>query len=273
MWQCLPKEQLFCLMSSFSIIEASALIAGHPPSDWRENVDWNHGPDGTFYLENASDHEKTVFDVAVSSITHDIEIGELNAVIKTNSYMQLFKTDTQENWQAKATLDVFQTRIRRDDLVNWLKSRHCYPDFFFNNSNTPEHLKRDNYYAPKLASLMEAWKETKQAHAESRLNGTVKQHAEKWLKENAKTYGIDSLKNFNELAAVVNFEPDGGRKPTSEKDKPTPSNLNDEYYMKNNDEKINIQNDLIIQKNDLPDNPYNSFNFKSTVNSDDDIPF
>ena len=178
MWQCLPKEQLFSLMSSFSIIEASALIAGHPPSDIRENTDWNNNPDGTFYLASADEHEKTVFDFALSSIIHDVELGELNAIIKTSFAIQLFKNDTQEDWKAKAALDIYQTRIKRDDLINWLGSRHCYPDFFFNNDNNPEHLKRDSYYAPKLAALIEAWKETKQAHLENRLEGTVKQYTE-----------------------------------------------------------------------------------------------
>ncbi len=273
MWQCLPKEQVFCLMSSFSIIEASALIAGHPPSDWRENTDWNNEFDGTYSLANASDHEKTVFDVAMSRITHDVEIGELKAIIKTNSSMQLFKTDTQEAWQAKAVLDIFQTRIKRDDLVNWLKKRHCYPDFFFNNDNTSEHLKRDNYYAPKLAALMEAWKETKQAHIDNRLNGTVKQHAEKWLEENAKIYGIDSLKNFKDLAAVVNFEPDGGRKPTLDKDKPTHTIFNDDTNTNGDDGKTTIENSMVMQKIDLPNNPYLFTQSKTPASLEDDLPF
>ena len=273
MWQCLPKEQLFSLMSSFSIIEASALIAGHPPSDIRENTDWNNDPDGTFYLSNADDHERTVFDFALSSIIHDVEIGELNAIIKTTFAIQLYKTDTQEEWNAKAALDIFQTRIQRDDLINWLGNRHCYPDFFFNNDNTPEHLKRDSYYAPKLAALIEAWKETKQAHLEDRLEGTVKQHTENWLKEHARIYGVDNLKNFNELASVVNFEPDGGRKPTLGKGKPTPTNSADDGDTKSHGGKTTIHSELFIQKNDLysNSNPFNQS--KSQVETDDDLPF
>ncbi|MGL2992311.1 hypothetical protein ACSVHR_19510 [Acinetobacter nosocomialis] len=57
MWQCLPKEQVFGLMSSFSIVEASALIAGHPPSNCAENTDWNGNPDGTYYLAKALLHK------------------------------------------------------------------------------------------------------------------------------------------------------------------------------------------------------------------------
>lgn len=42
---------------------------------------------------------------------------------------QLYKSDTQDDWQAKAILSIFQTRIKRNDLVKWLADRHCYPDF------------------------------------------------------------------------------------------------------------------------------------------------
>lgn len=279
MWQCLPKEQIFGLMSSFSIVEASALIAGHAPSDYVENLDWDGAPEGTFQLVNATDHEKIVFDAAISSIRHDIEVGELKAIIRTETITQLYKTDTQADWQAKAMLSIFHTRIRRNDLVKWLEDRHCYPDFFFNNKDQPLYLIQNNnpQYSPKLCAVIHAWEATKEAEENNNLDGlSVKKYAANWLENNAPKYGVEGVTNYDDMAAIVNWNTKGGRvseKPTPIKHEPIPILDTSETTLDSSEAKPKIIDDLVRQKKDLESNPYikNTHNVKDSL--DDDLPF
>ncbi|MDC4312840.1 hypothetical protein J7D37_04270 [Acinetobacter baumannii] len=279
MWQCLPKEQVFGLMSSFSIVEASALIAGHPPSSCAENTDWNGNPDGTYYLANASEHEKIVFDAALSSITHDIEIGELKAIIKTEAMTQLYKSDTQDDWQAKAILSIFQTRIKRNDLVKWLADRHCYPDFFFSNKNEPPYLIQNNnpQYSPKLCAVIHAWEATKEAEENNNLDGmSVKKYASNWLENNAQKYGVEGVTNYDDMAAIVNWNTKGGRvseKPTLTKDEPTPILEKGKIALSDDDVNSAVIDTLLIEKTDLVENPYKINSNKPIASLDDDLPF
>lgn len=279
MWQCLPKEQVFGLMSSFSIVEASTLIAGHPPSDWVANNDWNGEPDGTYSLANATEHERIVFDAALSSITHDIEIGELKAIIKTEETMQLYKSDTNADWQAKAVLSIFHTRIKRHDLVKWLADRHCYPDFFFSNKNEPLYLIQNNnpQYSPKLCAVIHAWEATKVAEENNSLDGlSVKKYASNWLENNAQKYGVEGVTNYDDMAAIINWNTKGGRvseKASLIKGEPTPMLETGKSTLNNEDVDSTIIDALLIRKTDLKDDPYNTNGNTIASSMDDDLPF
>lgn len=283
-WECLPKEQLFSLMDSFSIVEAAALVAGCPPSSVVPEYDYNGNPCGEpCILDNATDYQKSVFDLALKSMVGAIEGGRLKALIKTTPVMQLYKTDSDEAWQAKYFISPNETRVERDELIRWFSSRQCYPDFFFNCKNTPEYLIKDGnpQYAPKLCAIVHAWEATRQAEITNTLGGlSVKQYASDWFKENAEKYGVIGVTNYDDMASILNWATNGGR-PTIDK-----HNLkNDKLTLRNNkpqvladslinskDEyttKVSINKDVVINKSDLKANPFQVYG-KAL---DDDLPF
>lgn len=276
MWQCLPKDQIFSLMDSFSIIEASALIAGRAPSDVVPEYDFNGNPcSEPCILSNANDEQRIVFDLALKSIVGAVEAGRLKAIIKTNSIMQLYKTDHDAEWQAKYTLSPNETRIERNELLRWLNSRQCYPDFFFNHKNTPLYLVQDDnrQYAPKLCAIVHAWEATKEAEDADALDGqSIKQFAISWLKIHAKQYGVDST-DFETMAQIMNWGTMGGRpsrdKPTLSNSEPTPK-LKNQFI--NNDmpsENSEVISELHINKNDLEERSMHKY--RKAL--DDDLPF
>lgn len=274
-WECLSRDQLFSLMSTFSIVEASALIAGHPPSSYKEQYEDTYGKHTFKGLTNPEENEQTVFDVALQSITSAIEIGELKALIKIEPHMQLYKTDTEEQWQAKAMISIEETRIKRDDLLQWLANRKCYPSFFFNDETIPKYLIREDnpQYSPKLCALVHVWEATKKAEDNEELGSmTIKQFASNWLEENAYHFGVDGVSNYDDMAAMINWNTKGGRvsdKANLEKTKPILPKKSDPIKISTIDEKIALNSDLVIQKNDLKDSPY-AFNSSAM---DDELPF
>lgn len=275
-WECLPMNQLFSLMDSFSIMEASALIAGKSPDSIVPEYDMNGNPcSEPCILDNASDYEKTVFRMAVNSITHAIEIGQLKALIKTRATTQLYKTDLAKDWEVKYFLSPNETRIERNELMKWLSSRNCYPDFFFNNSNTPMYLIPENnpQYSPKLCAIVHAWEATKEAEENNQLGGaSVKQYASNWLDKNAPKYGVEGVSNYDDMAAIINWNTKGGRvsdKATHKNIKPSLPISNNIAFKSEGDNQNNVIDSLVIEKNDLEGNPYSY----SSIRNDDDLPF
>lgn len=275
-WDCLPMNQLFGLMDSFSIIEASALIAGKAPDDVIPEYDCNGNQISEPYiLANATDDQKTVFNMALNGIVSSIESGRLKALIKTTALTQLYKTDIESDWNAKYILSKNETRINREELVRWLDSRNCYPDFFFKNKNKPLYLIQDKnpQYSPKLCAIIYAWEATKEAEQNNHLGGvSVKKFASSWLGKHAPEYGVEGVTNYDDMASIVNWNTKGGRLA----DKPTPMNtiprlsMNTEDRGSNhNDENMLMVDSLVIDKCDLKPNHYH-INGNSL---DDDLPF
>lgn len=264
-WKCLPKDQIFALMDSFSIIEAAALIAGHPPSNCRFD---DYNGEEYVYLSSASEEEKATFDLARSSIRRAIEHSGLEATIKTSYHQVLYKEDFDDAWKAVAAIDEKHTTIDRDDLVGWLAARGCYPEFFF-----PERLQQDYlnpehpHYSPKLAAVVAAWQATSEAALNHQLDGkTVKQFGIDWLKQHAATYGVknnsDTDTAFKDMTTIMNWDTTGGR-PSS---KPIPP-LN-EKEGKHNEliKKRSIDSGLLVNREDLLSRP-------NSQDLEDDLPF
>lgn len=275
-WDCLPMSQLFGLMDSFSIIEASALIAGKAPDDVQPEYDINGNPYGEPYiLTNASEDQKTVYTMALNRITRAIESGTLKALIQTTATTQLYKTDVDSEWKAKYFLSPSETRINRDDLVRWLDSRSCYPSFFFNNSNEPLYLVQQNnpQYSPKLCAIVHAWEVTKEAEETNQLNGlSVKQFASIWLEQNAYKYGVEGVTNFDDMASIINWNTKGGRisdKPSVKSKEPSLPIGDRNKDVTQDNRHHTIIDSLVIEKNDLKTNPYR---FSSNM-GDSDLPF
>ena len=215
-WKCLDQSQIFALMDSFSIIEAAALIAGHPPSNYMYNDHME-----SWYLDNASHNELTVFELAKSSLERAIITGKLTAFI-IGKPVRAWAYEDEKEWKLMAEVDMFKTSVHRDDLIHWLKDRGCYPDFFF-----PEHEVKDfmnqshEHYSPKLAATVAAWEAANQAKQNNPTEGktiegkTVKAWATTWLQRHAEDYGVSNDKDtktaFEQMAGIMNWETTGGR--------------------------------------------------------------
>lgn len=264
-WKCLPHDQIFALMDSFSIIDAAALIAGHPPSNCRFE---DYNGEEYVYLSSASDEEKATFDLARSSIRRAIEHGGLQATIKTSYRQVLYKEDFEAAWQAVADIDDRHTTIDRDDLVKWLSARGCYPEFFFPERFQQEYLNPEHqHYSPKLAAVVAAWQATSEAALNHQLEGkTVKQFGVDWLKQHAAEYGVknnsDTDTAFKDMTTIMNWDTTGGR-PSS---KPIPP-LN-EKEGKHNEliKKRSIDSGLLVKLEDLSSRP-------NSQDLEDDLPF
>ena len=205
-------------MDSFSIVEAAALIAGHPPSSYK----YNEGYNGEFiwYLDGTAE-EQEVFDMAKSSIKRAVESDKLPArVIGNPSRTWAYKDE--EDWKLMADLNEFETSIDREDLINWLKDRGCYPDFFFPENEVMDFMNPDHeHYSPKLAATVAAWEAANQAKQNRPAEGknidgkTVKAWAIEWLQENAARYRVlndkETITAFDQMAGIMNWETTGGR--------------------------------------------------------------
>jgi hypothetical protein len=126
--------------------------------------------------------------------------------------IELMEPDFNENlicWR--------RTVIQIEDLKAYLKKRNFIDGFFSQNMTTIEHYLdvSNEFYAPKLGAAVAAWKAVA---ADSTLtNGkTPKQAIDKWLRENAKNYGLtkdDGNPNesaIEEISKICNWNMMGG---------------------------------------------------------------
>lgn len=119
-------------------------------------------------------------------------------------------------------MNIYDTKIEVDSLINWLKSRGQTKGFFFGGGGSLEpYLDSENErYSPKLAAAVKAWL----AVGETPTARPPKQQIIKWLSENAVHFGltdeegkpIDSA--IESIATIANWAPKGG----APKTKPEP---------------------------------------------------
>jgi hypothetical protein len=118
-----------------------------------------------------------------------------------------------------------------DDLKVWLQEQNLFPKFFFpEKSASANERKQSEYpdyldifhpnYSAKLAAAVEAW-EYITKHPEAKGKRSVKKALEKWLRENAASYGL-TLPNgrvnetaIEEVSKVANWATHGGAPKTS----------------------------------------------------------
>jgi hypothetical protein len=114
--------------------------------------------------------------------------------------------------------DWFQTTLNVENLKAWLVTKGDRPDFFFPEERAfgfqdPSHPR----YSSKLAAAVAAWDGVESAAP----NKSVKQTIERWLRENAASFGlVDDNGNplsdvISELAKVVNWNTKGGAPKTA----------------------------------------------------------
>lgn len=105
---------------------------------------------------------------------------------------------------------------------------------------------------------------------------SVKKYASNWLENNAQKYGVEGVTNYDDMAAIVNWNTKGGRvseKPTLTKDEPTPILEKGKIALSDDDVNSAVIDTLLIEKTDLVENPYKINSNKPIASLDDDLPF
>lgn len=117
--------------------------------------------------------------------------------------------------------------VHVDDLQNWMRRIGLHDSFFRPPKQAPDiENPFGDFYAPKLAAAIAAWKAVT---ADPRLlrGKSPKKAIEAWLRENAAHYdllnkdGSPNATGIEEIAKVANWKPAGGAPATPEPDEPT----------------------------------------------------
>jgi len=96
------------------------------------------------------------------------------------------------------------------------------------------------------------------------------------LERNAQNYGVEGVTNYDDMAAIVNWNPKGGRvadKPSLTKDELPPTLEADQTTLKDGGENSTIVDSLLIRKSDLDENIYKINSNRTSPSLDDDLPF
>ena len=229
---------LWAMHDAYTVGEAARLHYGVDPTD----NEWDND-----FAGNTDDEAHRQVGIISSAITRAITSGKLKARI---AYPWQWVEDNSFGWDDErlATYspasfqleederspdadglytgciirrdpDWNRTTIDREDLREWLRSRGITDGFFFSEAERkgePEYLNpKHSHYAPKLAALVAAW-EYVNANPDYAHAKTTKQKIEKWLNENAATYGLtddDGMprkSQIGELSAIANWDTRGG---------------------------------------------------------------
>jgi hypothetical protein len=127
--------------------------------------------------------------------------------------LPLYDRDGEQYGYIEGSIDYEASQVDVESLKQWLKSRGVKTGFFFPDiSDAPDYLDPSNpRYAPKLAAAVHAWQAVTEPGKKS-----AKQALEKWLRENAASYGlVDDDGNpinqaIEECSKVANWNAAGG---------------------------------------------------------------
>jgi len=196
------------LCDHVSIFQAIMLILGYDPSDnHSSNIGYNNAPKPEGYAPLRT------------ALVNAVKSNQIEGIISTehNAHVALYE---QEQY-----IDIDDTVISVESLKNFLKEKGLTECFFFPEGEIfEEYLDKNNpFFAPKLSAAVEAWKAIT-TNPDLQKGKTPKQALEKWLRENAKKYGLtkdDGTPNetgIQEICKIANWKPEGGASKT-----PTPS--------------------------------------------------
>lgn len=181
----LNVHQVVLLMAGYDPVE----YIRHFPQDWPEDV-------------------KQDIEPFLAAITNGVLEGRIRATIA-------YRNDAID------VVDWTETRIDLESFRDWLGSRN-FRDDFFALAGTPVDpvLDTENeYYAPKLAAAVRAWKEVT-SDPDILIGKTPKKALEIWLKKNGAEYGLlddegNPIKQaLTDICKVANWRPEGGASPT-----------------------------------------------------------
>lgn len=202
------------LCDHLSIFQSIMLILGYDPEN-----------QSSYDVEN-SKKEKIPqgYGALKTALTNAVMIDSISNNIAYKQY------DHRHNALDTPEIDIDQTILYVSSLRDYLNDKGFKEGFFFPEGNiSEEYLDSQNqYYAPKLAAAVNAWKAV--THDPSLLNGkTPKQAMQKWLRENATRYGLTSddgklnETGIEEICKVANWQTGGGAAKTPT----TPTQVND----------------------------------------------
>jgi hypothetical protein len=204
------------LCEELSIIQAALLITGHDPS-----VDHAYVEDWT--LEN----RPTGYEAVKTALIHAVHSKRLNAIVRHDARLRGYMEEADSEHQTtsyegiayifKVEPDWSSTIIKVDDLIKWLAGRGFRDGFFFPAvEKYPDYLnQQSNFYTPKLAAAIEAWKAVSE-NPDAKAGRSIKQALTKWLRINASRFGLykdDGTPNeqgIEEIAKIANWETKGG---------------------------------------------------------------
>ena len=229
----MEKIDYWRFAEEFTVVQATLLILGRDPSGLDD------------YFENSAEGFRPSGYTAISTaLRRDVRKKRIPAEIVFHTF-----TDEFENEIDTSNIDWNQTLLSVETIKNWLKRKN-FEDVFFLKSSKPKEgfLDKDHeYYAPKLAAAVSAWK-TVTSNQELLEGKSPKQAIDKWLRENAKEYkltkddGNPNQSAIEEISKIANWNPSGGavKTPTRvKKNPPTPSEpINSNTYKFETNEEI-----------------------------------
>jgi hypothetical protein len=124
-------------------------------------------------------------------------------------------------------IDYELSLVHVDDLQDWMRRINLHDSFFRPAKQAPDiEYPLGDFYAPKLAAAIAAWKAVT---ADPRLlrGKSPKKALEAWLRENAARYdllnkdGSPNATGIEEIAKVANWKRTGGAPATPESDEPS----------------------------------------------------
>ena len=223
------------LADELSVIDAAILITGNDPSERESKGD---GFDSPFHEEQRTSYDG--FEAVFKAIKNAILSNRIAAVAvypvdegDTSTYnpvkrplsvalrkgTKLFQGKSLNFYGHDALVflqvdpDWSKTTIEVAHLVNWLRSRGVYPDFFFPRGDPESFLNRENErYSAKLACAVAAWK----AVTAPARNKSPKQSLEDWVTAHGVQFGLGNDEGIvpqnakDEIAKVANWQPKGG---------------------------------------------------------------
>ncbi len=207
----LTDFEVYKLLDSLTLLDASCLIVGASPNEIRDSADNTNDFDALdrFFLNNqtkAAEH----FPLVLKALIRSIELDKIQS-----SRLSFYNSNAGYGYNANENrtqiINPLTTYIEKPELIEWLKQRGVYPDALFPMEPDNEILNQDHpFYSNKLAMIVDAWQQLKYAELD---NQTVKNYLELWIKENSPKYGFENMGDnaISVLAEIVNFEKGGKR--------------------------------------------------------------
>lgn len=207
----LTDFEVYKLLDSLTLLDASCLIVGASPNEIRDSADNTNDFDALdrFFLNNqtkAAEH----FPLVLKALIRSIELDKIQS-----SRLSFYNSNAGYGYNANENrtqiINPLTTYIEKPELIEWLKQRGVYPDALFPMEPDNEILNQDHpFYSNKLAMIVDAWQQLKYAELD---NQTVKNYLESWIKEHSPKYGFENMGEtaISNLAEIVNFEKGGRR--------------------------------------------------------------
>lgn len=187
------------LAEELNVYQISLLIAGHDPS----KVDPTHFKERDWPKDIIRD---------VAPYVNAIQNAALSKKFKFVAVTRQGSGVTDIDWD--------NSRIDIESFCDWMRSRNFADGYFIANLKLdPLADESSEFYAPKLAAAVRAWKEV--TSSPDALSGrTPKKALEIWLRKHANDYGLTNKdgnpneQGIEEICKVANWKPNGGASPT-----------------------------------------------------------